>query len=138
MSLNENKPTYGTVEAAGATKDSRRGVVVGLVRPRARKSIHGAFMSTESSHRARRHRRDVFASQAAAACFTLGFAVASVGPSATQGLRGTALYHRHACHTCRLQLLPGLRCLPGRVSKLGELGCQSDLLQRREQRRLHQ
>ncbi len=38
MSLNENKPTYGTVEAAGATKDSRRGVVVGLVRPRARKS----------------------------------------------------------------------------------------------------
>ena len=93
MSLNENKPTYGTVPAdSGATKGSRRGVVVGLVRPRARKSIHGAFMSTESSHRARRHRRDVFASQAAAACFTLGFAVASVGPSATQGLRGTAFY----------------------------------------------
>ena len=90
MSLNENKPTYGTVEAAGATKGSRRGGVVGLVRPRARKSIHGAFMSTESSHRARRHRRDVFASQAAAACFAIGFAAASVGP--TQGLRGTALY----------------------------------------------
>ena len=90
MSLN-NKPTYGTAPAAESdTKGSRRGVVVGLVRPRARKSIHGAFMSTESSHRARRHRRDVCSSQAAAACFALGFAVASVGP--TQGLRGAALY----------------------------------------------
>ena len=49
MSLNEeNKPTYGTapVVDSGATKGSRRGVVVAL---------------------------------AAAACFTLGFAVASVG-----------------------------------------------------------
>ena len=89
MSLNEeNKPTYGTVPVgSGTTKGSRRGVVVGLVRPRARKSIHGAFMSTESSHRARRHRRDVCSSQAAAACFALGFCVASVGTS-TQGLRG--------------------------------------------------
>ena len=44
MSLN-NKPTYGTAPAAESdTKGSRRGVVVGLVRPRARKSIHGAFM----------------------------------------------------------------------------------------------
>ena len=78
MSLNETKPTYGTVPAVenSGTKGSRRGVVVGLVRPRARKSIHGAFMSTESSHRARRHRRDVFASQAAAACFAIGFAAA--------------------------------------------------------------
>ena len=43
MSLNDNKPTYGTVPAvdSGATKGSRRGLVVGLVRPRARKSIHG-------------------------------------------------------------------------------------------------
>ena len=90
MSLN-NKPTYGTVPAdSGATKGSRRNLVVGLVRPRARKSIHGAFMSTESSHRARRHRRDVCFSQAAAACFALGVAAANVVP--TQGLRGTALY----------------------------------------------
>ena len=46
MSLNDNKPTYGTVPAvdSGATKGSRRGLVVGLVRPRARKSIHGAFV----------------------------------------------------------------------------------------------
>ena len=55
--------------------------VVGLVRPRARKSIHGAFMSTESSHRARRHRRDVCSSQAAAACFALGVAAANVVPT---------------------------------------------------------
>ena len=80
MNLNEeNKSTYGTVPAvASVTKGSRRGVVVGLVRPRARKSIHGAFMSTESSHRARRHRRDVCSSQAAAACFALGVAAANV------------------------------------------------------------
>ena len=35
MSLNDNKPTYGTVPAvavdSAATKGSRRGVVVGLV-----------------------------------------------------------------------------------------------------------
>ena len=90
MSLNENKHTYGTVPAVeenSGAKGSRRNLVVGLVRPRARKSIHTvAFMS---SHRALRHRRDVCSSQAAAACFALGFAVASVGP--TQGLRGTAL-----------------------------------------------
>ena len=87
MSLND-KPTYGTepAVASGATKGSRRNLVVGLVRPRARKSIHGAFMSTESSSRARRHRRDVCSSQAAAACFALGVAAANVVP--TQGLRG--------------------------------------------------
>ena len=91
MSLKEDKHTYGTVPAEEiSTKGSRRGLVVGLVRPRLRKSIHGAFMSTESSHRARRHRRDVCFSQAAAACFALGVAAANVVP--TQGLRGTALY----------------------------------------------
>ena len=84
MSINDNKPTYGTapaVEEILGTKGSRRNLVVGLVRPRARKSIHGAFMSTESSHRARRHRRDVCSSQAAAACFALGVAAANVVPT---------------------------------------------------------
>ena len=43
MSLNENKPTYGTapvVEENSGTKGSRRGLVVGLVRPR----VRGTFL----------------------------------------------------------------------------------------------
>ncbi len=49
MSLIENKTTYGTapVVDSGATKGSRRGVVVGLVRPRARKSIHTSPFGSE-------------------------------------------------------------------------------------------
>ena len=47
MSLND-KPTYGTepAVASGATKGSRRNLVVGLVRPRARKNKFHCTLST--------------------------------------------------------------------------------------------
>ena len=57
-----------------------------------KKSTYGTADAVEAPATKGSRRLSLVVGFAAAACFTLGFLVASVGPSATQGLRGTALY----------------------------------------------